>query len=80
MVFKGAIFQFTYNQDVVFNHSQLVLRYDVTQQIDLESFQMVNMSACPPTIKYDKFTFNPDLPKDHYIQIRLKKVSIGQAT
>ena len=31
------------------------------------------------TIKYDTFIFNPDLPKDHYIQIGFKEVSIGQA-
>ena len=32
----------------------------------------------PPTIKYDTFIFNPDLPKYHYIQIGFKEVSIGQ--
>ena len=37
------------------------------------------MLAFPPTIKYDTFIFNPDLPKDHYIQIGFKEVSIGQA-
>ena len=37
-----------------------------------------NVSS-PPTIKYEKFIFNPDLPKDHYIQIGFKEVSIGQA-
>ena len=33
----------------------------------------------PPTIKYDTFIFNSDLPKYHYIQIGFKKVSIFQA-
>ena len=32
----------------------------------------------PPTIKYDTFIFNPDLPKYHYIQIGFKEVSIGK--
>ena len=32
-----------------------------------------------PTIKYDTFIFEPDLPKYHYIQIGFKEVSIGQA-
>ena len=36
------------------------------------------MLVPPPTIKYDKFFFNPDLPKDHYIQIGFKDVSIVQ--
>ena len=35
------------------------------------------MLVSSPTIKYDKFIFNPDLPKDHYIQIGFKEVSIG---
>ena len=34
------------------------------------------MLTLPPTIKYDKFIFNPDLPKDHYIQIGSKEISI----
>ena len=38
------------------------------------------MLVSSPTIKYDTFIFNPDLPKDHYIQIYFKEVSIGQAT
>ena len=32
-----------------------------------------------PTIKYDTFIFDPDLPKYHYIQIGFKQVSIVQA-
>ena len=31
-----------------------------------------------PTIKYDKFIFDPDLPKYHYIQMGFKEVSIGK--
>ena len=37
------------------------------------------MLVPPPTIKYDKFFFNPDLPKDHYINIGCKEVSIGRS-
>ena len=37
------------------------------------------MVVPPPTIKYDTFIFNPDLPKYHYIQIGFKEVSIGQS-
>ena len=32
-----------------------------------------------PTIKYDTFIFDPDLPKYHYIQIGFKDISIGKA-
>ena len=38
-----------------------------------------NVSFPPPTIKYDTFIFDPELPKDHYIQIGFKEVSIGKA-
>ena len=38
------------------------------------------MLVSSPTIKYDTFIFNPDLLKDHYIQIGFKDVSIGQST
>ena len=38
------------------------------------------MLVSPPTIKRNIFIFNPELPKDHYIQIGFKEVSIGQAT
>ena len=37
------------------------------------------MLVSPPTIKYGTFIFNPDLPKDYYIQIGFKDISIGQA-
>ena len=33
----------------------------------------------PPTIKYDTFIFEHDLPKYHCIQIVFKEVSIGKA-
>ena len=36
------------------------------------------MLVFSPTIKYDTFIFKPGLPKDHYIQICFKEVSIGQ--
>ena len=31
-----------------------------------------------PTIKYDTFIFNPDLPKYHYIKIGFKEFPIGK--
>ena len=37
------------------------------------------MLVSPPTIKYETFIFNTDLPKDCFIQICFKEVSIGQA-
>ena len=37
------------------------------------------MLVPPPTIKYDTFIFNPDLPNYHYIQIGFKEASFGQA-
>ena len=37
------------------------------------------MVVPPLTIKYDTFIFNHDLPKDHYIQIGSKEVSICQS-
>ena len=79
--FKGAIFQCTYNQDVVFSHYQITLCCDVPQKKDLDIFWGVKMLVYPPPpiIKYDTFIFNPDLPKYHYIQIGFKEVSIGQA-
>ena len=45
----------------------------------LTSFEGTRFQFSPPTIKYDTFIFNPDLPKDQYIQIGFKEVSIGQA-
>ena len=77
-VFKGGIFKCTYNQDGVFSHSKLALCYDVPKQIDPDRFQRIKMLVPPPTIKYDTFIFNPELPKDHYIQIGFKDVSIVQ--
>ena len=37
------------------------------------------MFVFSPTIKYNTFIFDPDLPKYHYIKIGFKEVSIGQA-
>ena len=76
MFFTGSIFQCTYNHDCVLIHYKLTLFYGVPRQIDLDSFQRIKILVCPPTITYDTFISNPDLPKDHYIQIGLKEVSI----
>ena len=79
MFSKGAIFKFTYNQYGVFSHYQMALFYDVPQQIYPDRFWRIKMLVSPPTIKYDRFIYKPDLPKYHYIQIGFKEVSIGQA-
>ena len=76
MFFKGDTFQCIYNQDGVFIHSQLSICYDVPQKKDLDRFLKIKMLVSPPTIKYDAFIFDPDLPKYHYIQIGFKEVSI----
>ena len=49
------------------------------KKIDLVSFQRIKMLVFTTTINDDKFIFDFDLPKDHYIQIGFKEVSIGQA-
>ena len=45
------------------------------QKLILTAFEGSKCSVFPP-IKYDAFTFDPDLPKYHYIQIVFKEVSI----
>ena len=55
MFFKGAIFRYTYNQNIVFSHSQLALCYDVPQQIDIDNFWTIKMLVFPPTINYGTF-------------------------
>ena len=74
MFFKGTIFQCAYNQDGVFSHYKLSIWYDVPQQIDLDSFQRIKLLAFPPTIKYDAYMFDFNLPKDQYLQIGFKEV------
>ena len=69
MFFKGAMFQCTYNRDGVFRNSELALCCDVPQKNDLDRFLRIKMLVYPPTINSDTFIFNPDLPKDQYIQI-----------
>ena len=66
-------YQCTHNQDGVFNHYWIALCYDFPQQINLVSLRRINILVPPPTIKYDSFIFNPDLQKDHYIQIGFKQ-------
>ena len=72
MFFKGTIFEFTYNKHVVFSHSQLAICYEVSQKMDPDSFRRIKMLILPPTIKYDTFIFDPDLPKYHYIKVGFK--------
>ena len=77
--FKGAIFQCTFNQDGSFSQAQLSLCYDIPSTEDLDNFRRIKMLVFPPTRKYDSFDFDPHLPKDHYIQLGFKEVSISQA-
>ena len=45
----------------------------------LTAFNGSNCYLPPSTIKYDTYILNPDLPKDHYMQIGFTEFSIGQA-
>jgi hypothetical protein len=77
--FKGAIYQCTFNQDGFFSQSQLALCYNVPDQRDLDNFRRIKLLVFPPTIKYDLFQFDANLPKDHYIEIGFKEVAVSQA-
>ena len=54
MSFKGDIYQCTYNQDIILNHSQIDIYNDVPQNIDVDSFRWIKFNFIF-AIKYDAF-------------------------
>ena len=80
--FKGAIFQFTFNDNSnsMFSQSQLCLCYHPPDQESLDNFRSIKILAFPNTIKYDNFEFDDTKDEEYYISnLGFKKVTVTVA-
>ena len=75
MFFKGALYQFTFNQDGNFSQSQLCLLLKVPSNDDILHFRKVEVLAAPPGLKW--IMYDPNMTEDNYINKGWDKVTVG---
>ena len=64
LFFVGAIYQFTYNSDGNFTHSQLGLLLDLPTCVEINNFHKISIMVAPPGIKM--FEFDSNKPREEY--------------
>ena len=78
LFFKGATYEFTYNSDEEFSQGQMAILYDVPTQDQIDRNKKIKILAAPPGYQ-DFDEFDPDQPKQFYLDKGFKEVSIGIA-
>lgn len=77
LFFRGAKYEFTYNDEGKFSQSQMVLLYDLPSQNDLDTWKKIKVLAAPPGIK--DIEFNEDDTKQSFIDKGFIEVKVGVA-
>ena len=77
LFFRGAKYEFTYNEETKFSQSQLGLLFDLPQQEDLDRFHKVNILVAPPGIK--DIDFDTNSSKEFYVNLGFREVKVGIA-
>ena len=77
LFFRGAKYEFTYNQEGKFSQSQMALLYDLPDQTDLNGWKKIKVLAAPPGIK--DIEFDEEASKDLYLERGFKEVRVGVA-
>lgn len=75
LFFKGAVYEFTYNQPGQFSYSQMALLLDVPTEEELKNFKKIKVLAAPPGLK--EILYNKEKSKDEYILEGYVEVKVG---
>jgi hypothetical protein len=78
LFFRGAVYDCTFNNNGVHNHSQQILLYDLPSQDDLDNLRKIKVLVVPPGTK--EIVFNPIESKECYLDQGFKEIKIGCAT
>jgi hypothetical protein len=77
LLYRGAVYEFTYNDRGKFSQSQIGLLYDVPLQIDLDRCKKFNTLVAPPGVK--DITWDRDATKQHYLDLGFVEQKVGLA-
>ena len=78
LFFKGALFQFTFNQDKEFSQSQLCLLLKIPTRRDLSIFKKIEVLVAPPGLKWT--TYDSEKQEEEYIAEGWRKQLVGTST
>ena len=76
-IFRGAIYECTFNCEGKFSHSQAVLLFELPTQDDLDNWQKIKVLVAPLGIK--DIEYDNTMSKEAYIEIGFREVKIGTA-
>ena len=77
LIFKGSIFECTYNEVGKFSQSQLALLYTLPEITTLHEFKKIDVLIAPPGKK--EIMFDSNLSEEYFLQRGFKKVKVGTA-
>ena len=77
LLYRGAVYEFTYNDRGKFSQSQIGLLYDVPLQIDLDRCKKFNILVAPPGVK--DITWDRDATKQYYLDLGFVEQKVGLA-
>ena len=77
LFFKGAKYEFTYNEEGKFSQSQTAILYDLPSQEYLDSWRNIKVLAAPPGMKDIQLNVNEN--KQYFIERGFKEVNVGIA-
>ena len=77
IIFKGAFYEFTYNEDRKFSQSQMCLLYDLPEQTTIDLFKNISVLVAPPGVKH--ILFEPDKSITNYISDGYVLQNVGTA-
>ena len=78
LLFRGAVYEFTYNREGKFSQGQMAILYDLPRQDLIDRNKTIKILAAPPGVQ-DINDFDVSKPKDFYLDKGYKEVGIGMA-
>ena len=77
LLFKGAVYEFTYNNDGYFSQAQSAILYDLPSQEDIDRWRKIPVLAAPTGTK--DIHFGSDATKESYLALGFTEVKVGPA-
>jgi hypothetical protein len=78
LFFRGAVYEFTYNNDEKYSQGQMALLFDLPSQDIIDRNKKIKILAAPPGLQ-DVDEFDHTVPKEFYLSKGFNEVTIGIA-
>ena len=77
LFFRFAEYEFTFNEEGKFSHSQFAILYDLPSDEDLRRFRKIKVLAAPPGIQH--VDYDSDTEKQYFLDLGFTEILVGPA-